>query len=297
MLKRVVEKARFHLKTGPIRQLAYAVPFSYELRKYSLMACGHMARGRYRHFDPNSKLFTVIEIQTKTGCNYSCPFCPQNKEGIELPKGTMEIELYERIISELSALEFSGTIGFGGMDEPLLDERLVEFVSIARKQCPEATIGVTTNGSLLNKDLIEALVNAGANLITVNDYTKRQVITQDIKNMKLSNVYRKRLSIFKRSFSEKATNRAGNVLGGKIPPSPPRLFCTRPFRRMYISYNGKAVICCQDYKQEEIMGDASESSLLEIWCNEKCASLRTQLLGLNRAGFICERCDFAGFEF
>lgn len=144
--------------------------------------------------------------------------------------------------------------------------------------------------------MIGALIDAGVNLISVNDYTKGSVVLQNIKNMRLPDLYQKHLMTINRSFSERNTNRAGNVLKAKIPSSPPKLFCVKPFKRMEISYSGKAIICCQDYKHEEIMGDVCESSLLEIWNNKKYASLREQLLSLNRAGFICERCDYAGFD-
>lgn len=129
MRRYVVKEVRLALGK-PAHQLYYVVPFSYDLRKRVSILCSHIARISYRNSDHSSRLFTAVGIQSQTGCNYSCPFCPQNKEGIKLPKGTMEMELYEKIIAELSGLDFSGLIRFGSTDEPLLDQRLVELVSI-----------------------------------------------------------------------------------------------------------------------------------------------------------------------
>ncbi|MBA7640568.1 S-adenosyl-L-methionine-dependent 2-deoxy-scyllo-inosamine dehydrogenase [subsurface metagenome] len=254
----------------------------------------HIERYKHRNFNPHSNLFRMIELQNQTGCNYSCPFCPQNKDGIKLPQGSMDKELYKKIIEELGELRFKGQIRFGPMDESTLDNRLAEFVSIAREQCLQATIVILTNGSKLERQLIRNLIDSGTSLIYVSDYTPNHGIISKINTMQLSKQDLQHFSLRRRSISETLTNRAGNVPESNIPRTPYPAFCFYPFEGMAITYNGKAIICCQDYLFKEVMGDVQQNTLAEIWCNNKYSRLRKQLLNFNRAGFICQKCDFNG---
>ena len=63
-------------------------------------------------------------------------------------------------------------------------------------------------------------------------------------------------------------NRSGNVPGARRLAAPLPLGCPRPFQQMYINYRGEAILCCNDWRFEVVMGDTAASSLKEIWLNE-----------------------------
>lgn len=240
-----------------------------------------------KNLDP--PLFDKICIQTQTECNYNCPFCPNNK--VERPHGVMSFKLYKKIIDELSSLKFSGVI-YPYIQEPLLDKRIVKLCEYASEKCPKASIIVETNGSLLTQDLAQKLCSIPKLKIIVNDYTPRNSVIKRILKFDLSFGERAKIILRKRSFSERLTNRAGNISELK---KPLKNFCIIPFVEFYVAFDGKVLLCCQDWKHEEIMGNITNSSLEEVWYGEKYRVVRKQLLRLNRIG-LCSKCDYWGVE-
>lgn len=257
-------------------------------------------KGLYRSFDPGNKCFDVVSIQTKTGCNYSCPFCPGNKPGRGLyggapPGAEMDPAILKDIAGQLSRSGFRGRISPDLLNEPLMDERLVEFVSILKRGCPRAFLFIQTNGSLLDRSLIMELIDAGMDEIYVNDYTEGHVVLDRLASMPLGKGYRAHITPEGRSFKERLSNRAGNVGIYPVPGEPLRIPCIKPFRQISIAYDGKAILCCQDWQFSQVMGDLSGETLLGIWAGEKYVRVRNGLLNSDRANnALCARCDFSG---
>lgn len=259
-----------------------------------------LSRFLYRNFNARRKIFDAIQIQTNVGCNYSCPFCPANKPGLNLyggaPNGAkMDLALFKHIIAQLSELRFSGGITPFLMNEPLLDKGLPELIYIIREKCPQAFLFIQTNGSLLDENLARELIKAGIDEIYVNDYREDDLIEDRIANMSLGKKYRIHITLEKRSFNEKLSNRAGNAYSSSIFKEPLRIPCIKPFNQMYITYNGLAILCDQDWQFEQVMGDAKSETLLDIWANEKYEKYRANLRNHNRANnYLCAKCDYGG---
>ena len=91
------------------------------------------------------------------------------------------------------------------------------------------------------------------------------------------------------------SNRSG-LMEGLGSPTPLNLFCNRPFEQMYINFRGEALFCCNDWLNNEIMGDVNKSSLLEIWSNKKYEILREDLIR-NCRRRICKECDYTSVLF
>lgn len=264
-----------------------------KLALYALMC-------HYRDFDPHKKNFDTISIQTKIGCNYSCLFCPANKSGLNLYGGAkegtgMDIGLFKNIIEQLSELDFKGRISPDLMNEPLLDKRLPELIFLTRKKCPKAFLFIQTNGSLLDEKLAIELIEAGIDEIYVNDYTKDSLILNRLAKISLDKRYKARITLEKRSFNEGLSNRAGNINLYPYLKRPIKLPCVKPFRQMSIAYDGRAILCCQDWQFMQVMGDAKKEALLDIWTNEIYEKVRDNLKKFNRINnTLCAKCDFSG---
>ena len=89
-----------------------------------------------------------------------------NRDDISMP-----IELFEKIINELSDRNFGGTIGFYVNNEPLLVKNLNQYISIARKKLKQANLRILTNGLKLNPANGQMLLDCGVNrfqLICIN---------------------------------------------------------------------------------------------------------------------------------
>jgi len=73
---------------------------------------------------------------------------------------------------------------------------------------------------------------------------------------------------------------------------PERYPCPYLWEGMHILTNGDVVPCCRDNKYEEVMGNAYETPVLEIWNGEKYRRFRDlHLEGRWDEIGICSRCD------
>ncbi len=258
----------------------------------------------YRKFDQTKDLFHSIQIQTQTYCNLNCQFCPNNK--IKREHGKMSLDVFNKIIHELSELNYRGEIMLYLQNEPLLDKRIVEFVQIANKNCPNAIIGLYSNGTNLTNGLLCNLFNVGLTFIRINDYSMVQfnnvkteecyTVESEIKTFICYAANQKKIKIYRFFPSiKKMSNRSG-LMEGRTTPTPLNLFCNRPFEQMYINFKGEALFCCNDWLFNEIMGDVKKNRLIEIWSNKKYVLLRNELIRNSRIR-ICKECDYTSVLF
>ena len=270
-------------------------------------------------------MFTRIQIQTVSWCNRSCAFCPSGK--FPVAKTFMPLDVYHRVIDQLGALQFRGRISPYLMNESLLDKRLPELIAYARRQCPQSWIAINTNGDALSEALAERLFDAGLNCMDVNAYddapqhqahlalAERLVARRP--EIRLSSGYLdanfnaadlprsarllhcRDMSDWERRFNDKLDvadliNRSGNVPGAAQLAEPLALGCDRPFQQMYVNHRGEAVLCCNDWRFEVVMGDTAEASLLDIWNNDKYRNYREHLQRRDRHLPLCASCDYRG---
>ena len=268
-------------------------------------------------------LFTRIQIQTVSWCNRSCAFCPSGKFPVE--KVFMPVEVYHRIVKQLQALDYAGRISPYLMNESLLDKRLPELIAYTRAHCPESWIAINTNGDALSEKLLDRLFDAGLNSLDVNAYdsparharhvelaTRFTARRGDIlfrteysnpffqgddipRSTKLLNC--RDMSFWEPRFLAKIAtpdlqNRSGNIPGARQVAAPLPVGCPRPWQQVYVNYRGEAVLCCNDWRFEVIMGDTAQATLAEIWMNDEYQRYRHNLQQKNRAMPLCETCDY-----
>lgn len=243
-------------------------------------ALAQVAHASWRFRKNRSLDFRLIQIETVAGCNYRCSFCPVGQ--IDMPMGRMTRETFENIIGQLR--DFEGEIDLFFRNEPLLDQRIFDFVKYA-KENTRAKIVLQTNGSLLTEEKLGVLTASCT--VIVNDYTEDNEISDRVRSWKVND----RVIMSPRSSDEVLTNRAGNLpesAGGSF-----RGFCVKPFAEMTIAFNGDVVLCCQDWMLEEKFGNTNENTLEEIWTGSRFESKRQALREGKRNG-LCEKCDFIG---
>jgi hypothetical protein len=237
----------------------------------------------------------------------------------------MTLEVYHRIIDQLHDLQFAGRISPYLMNESLLDKRLPALIAYTRERCPDSWIAINTNGDALSENLLERLFDAGLNCLDVNAYddtaqyatyvalaqrfaARRHDITcatgyldPTFNQLDLPRSTRilhcRDMSDWEARFRAKLatphlTNRSGNVPESRQLAAPLALGCERPFQQMYINYRGEAVLCCNDWRFEVIMGDTATSTLRDIWYNTRYDAYRANLQRQNRAMPLCATCDY-----
>lgn len=271
-----------------------------------LRAVGEAGVRRLRR-EPD-RLFSWVEIETVNRCNSTCSFCPVNRRVDPRPRATMSDALFERIVEDLGSLGYSGKLALHSNNEPLLDGAIVDRVRRARSGCPDAFLLLYTNGTLLDTDLAWKLLQAGLDLLRVDNYSDRlalhrnlQQLVEDFRRSPYSE-QAGRIRIVVRKLDEVLSNR-----GGTAPNKSPQqdqtyryyrsASCRSPFDQLVIRPDGKVSLCVNDAYGQVTLGDAAHQSLSEIWYGEAYRRLRAELTANGRRNLpLCSTCDVHTFD-
>jgi MoaA/NifB/PqqE/SkfB family radical SAM enzyme len=121
-----------------------------------------------------------VQIQTQSGCNARCVFCPN--EAVlksDLSQGRMPPELFQRMIDEL-ALTAPRRVSLYLQNEPLLDKRLPEFTAYVAERIPKTSTLVTSNGTYLSDEVGAKLIDAGLKRLKVSIQSLRREVNMEI---------------------------------------------------------------------------------------------------------------------
>src|SRR3569833_1293900 len=100
------------------------------------------------------------------------------------------------------------------------------------------------------------------------------------------------------SGSSPLVNRAGNVsnfvaLNYQALSDRPVRICDLLFHKMYIGYNGDALLCCMDWRRRVVLGNVRHQSVKEIWQGAAYRHYRRlQQQGRSRELVLCRDCSF-----
>lgn len=102
-----------------------------------------------------------LDIETSISCNLKCVMCFHGRNPI--PQQFMDITLYEKILKEIEQYHLD-SIKFQLRGEPLLDDRLPEFIAMAKERGVIETM-INTNGTLLTPEKSYKLITSGLDKI------------------------------------------------------------------------------------------------------------------------------------
>lgn len=246
-------------------------------------------------------LFNTIFFEVRTRCNGSCMFCAASIQSEKRKDTSLDIELYRKIINDLREMKYSGRIAYHVNNDPLLFRDLYEFIKIAREYLPESLIHICTNGKALSHKKALLLYETGVDRITVNYYTNdvsKEVpdIFTDIAN-DVANKRGAEFTITRRKVDEVLESRAGTAPNKNDKSTWPRGYCQRPFDQFNVTVDGRVSKCCADFFFSDVMGNAKDQSLKEIWLGDKFNEVRENLLKGNRELVDgCKDCDYYGVK-
>lgn len=104
-------------------------------------------------------------------CNFKCRFCAMQASEEPLPykKQLMPMELYKKIIDDVGKFpDKLKMLRVAQHGEPLLHPQLPEMIRYAKEKGVSEFIEIVTNGSLLNPELNQALVESGLDRIRIS---------------------------------------------------------------------------------------------------------------------------------
>jgi radical SAM protein with 4Fe4S-binding SPASM domain len=273
-----------------------------------------------------------IQIETNTACNATCVMCPYPEVTREIEQGRMDLPLYQKILDECAAERGLTRIEPFLNNEPFTDVRMVDWIRFAKRTVPHAVVTVTTNGSLLFPRITDRLIHSGLDAIwfsfngaTRDTYEKimglsyddvkanidylldvrppsLRVFTNMIDTVPMSGEIAENIRYWQsrgvQSGSSPFVNRAGNVSNfaelnyRPHAPGPARL-CELLYHKMYIGWNGDALLCCMDWRRRVILGNVREQSVREIWNGEPYRRYRRlQEEGRIEELELCSTCSY-----
>ena len=132
-----------------------------------------------------------VQIQTISGCNANCIFCPNGKTRLTIPRGRrMDWDLYRSIVDQSIALGIRRYSVYL-MNEPMLDRELpkrVEYVS-ARITKPQY-VKVTSHGGLMTERMARGLLDSGLNKLKISVQSLDPNSYRDIMGLELAKTLR-----------------------------------------------------------------------------------------------------------
>lgn len=121
----------------------------------------------------------------------------------------------------------------------------------------------------------------------------RQFLSQE--EVEEANAYWRRLGVDNMDTLLGHVNRAGNLPGTYQILRSRICGCSdqMPYRMAAIVYTGEVVLCCMDWRQEQVLGNIQHDSLAAIWRSERRRQVLSYIAGSPHtpADFICKRCE------
>lgn len=227
-----------------------------------------------------------------------CSFCPVNVKQPQRPYAKMSEELFRKIIDELSEMNYTKEIAFYSNNEPLLDERIIDFLKYANEKLPKAIFLIYTNGTLLTcEKFIEIIPHLDK--LQIDYYNDNK----EINSPELQKIYDyllehheldERVDFVFRLQNEVLTSRGGQAPNKQdtYDERVANILCTLPFKQLIIRPTGEVSLCCNDALGKYTLGDLRTQTISEIWTSEKFQEIRKEMQVNGRKNLmLCCHCD------
>ncbi len=97
------------------------------------------------------------------------------------------------------------------------------------------------------------------------------------------------------NYFEAPISRAGNIGWLKVKTKEEVKGCNSIWRdeMIHILFNGNIILCCMDWKRENILGNIRNKSIKDIWNDKKYMKTEQIILGKLKSpkNFICKKCE------
>lgn len=267
----------------------------------------------------------LVDIELASVCNLKCPMCYTITQEFKQKVNAklMDYNLFKKIIDEIGGKVPAIRLSLRG--ESTLHPRFIECIKYAKENNIKE-VSTLTNGSKLNIDFFDKIVQAGIDWITVSidglyeEYEKiRKPLKfaetlqkiKDIHSYKVKNKIHKPVikiqgiwpSIknnpeeFYNTFKPYVDIVAFNPLINFLKSPEDKIFidnfyCPQLYQRLVIGADGLVMLCSNDEENINTIGDANQSSVYDIWHGEKLNEARK--LHKEPCGYkkleVCKKC-------
>lgn len=243
-----------------------------------------------------------VIVEPGNYCNLNCTTCANNR--LTRPKGSMDIRLYKKIIDEIAVENPYTRLWLDFYGEPLIQKFKIYYMIDYAKKKGIQNISINTNGTLLDEEMAEMLLDSGIDFISIDCdgfskevYEKIRVgAKRDVtyKNIEYILKRKKELGIKKPIIEVKIMEMEENK--EEIPlvlnywrergawtttrrliswagmcedihhtNTENRIACGNAVGILPITWDGKATNCVMDVDAKFVCGDVNTQSIKEIW--------------------------------
>ena len=105
-----------------------------------------------------------LQLEVSSACNLKCNMCPQTLELVSSGSGEgfLAFDDFKKIFLEINP----GYLDLTGYGEPFLNPEIFRMIEFGKKQ--RSIVKVNTNGTLLDKRMIEQILTSGLDLLPVS---------------------------------------------------------------------------------------------------------------------------------
>jgi radical SAM protein with 4Fe4S-binding SPASM domain len=275
-------------------------------------------------FVPARPLYVALE--TNSNCNFKCKMCPHSSatwRGGSLNKKNIDLSLVKKLSDQIKELNIP-SLNIGAFTECTINKNIKDILKIF-SEFEIMDKFLFTNGSMLNQDLCNFLVEFGwervyISLDAANADTYKNIRGYDLNKveqniLRLMEIKRKKQSVFpivRVSFviqpeNENEVDKFYNKWENKIDVIDFQKFidfekknqpienftfkkCQGPFVNLSITCEGEILPCCSEYGKDLSLGNLENISLMEAWNCNKMQNLRKSFLEKANLPYICQVC-------
>ena len=262
-------------------------------------------------------------LETCSLCNGACLFCPYKSVHAE-PPIYLDEKYILSVIDEASGMDVERFSLFNN-NEPLLDERIYDYIKYVRKKMPSVRTTLSSNGKIITTDNLKRAIESGIDNFYISLPTLDTEMSKKLMGIDAEKVVETVLSLPKklyknvrfavpitRFFSKEEYARRFDHLGiryitwemeansrwdefaeiCKLAEIRYEFGCDRPMDQAIISANGDVLLCCRDWNHEAVVGNVKEESLREIWIGERLRRYQ-EIIGQENYDMIelCSSCS------
>jgi len=280
-------------------------------------------------------LLKFVEIEARTDCNQACYFCPvsaEPRESYAMSKAlyeqivaqlvpyqdTIEAVMMLRyneptadpaFLDQVRALRSAGfPIGLNTNATGLTPQRVEALMELGGLRFLSVNLSTLDRQRYRQERGRDHLPQVLRNL----DYLKDRALAEQMDIGVLGcgdSTHRQDFEDIRRRFSGslfevksfEVMDRAGHLEVGLRPRRPHRRLAgceqvgSRPLQWLHVTPQGMCVLCCEDYKEQYVVGDLKKETVAEVLAGERFTQLRRWAYGLDNApnDFLCRQCLFA----
>ena len=305
---------RFHLKRG-----------RGHLSRYFLNRFQWHVYPRLRHL---TDFPMHVDLELSSSCDMRCPMCYTTTDEFKkkVDHTIMKDALFKRLIDECSRRgAYSIRLSLRG--EPFVHPRFVELARYAKeKGIPE--VSSLTNGLKLNPKLFEELVDIGMDWLTIsfdgwgetyNRIRKPATFEEAYEKIRMYHDIKKRKGSVKPALKVQSVWPAiaedpkkfydlFNGIADLVASNPlidylhkdaqieyiENFTCPVLWQRLAVGSDGQVMLCNNDEYNEQVVGNANEQTLYDIWHGEKLQEVRrlhVRHLGVEKL-IPCRKCYY-----